>query len=390
MRVKAYITGKVLRWSRETAKYSILDVSLKMKCPVKTIDDWENEKEYPTIKQAEELSKIYRRPLAIFFLPEPPTDFQTLRDFRRNIDQSEYSTALVFIIREIQQKQNWIREILVSDGEPPLDFIGRYNVNSPVKEIADDIINEIGLFKDPFEKDVLEKWINKVESRRIFVCRSGNIHSHLPLDIEDIRGFAVCDRIAPFIFINSKDSKNGQLFSLIHELAHIWIDSSGVSSFKYDDFSAESVSGFDPIEVLCNRVAAEILMPEVQVRSIMKHNDIMNLDNLDNVSKELNVSSYALIVRLLNFGIINYKVYNNYKEVLENRYNEFVMLESKKKKKGGPDWYFMQVRRNSKALTHLVFSLYKGGKISGTEASSVLNVKINKFSKMEGVLHKNE
>jgi len=97
MREKAYLTPELLKWARITAKMKSSEVAHKLKLSPEKFDSWESGEEYPTIKQAEKLSKLYRRPLAVFYLPEPPKDFQTLRDFRRKENQEEYSTALTFL-----------------------------------------------------------------------------------------------------------------------------------------------------------------------------------------------------------------------------------------------------------------------------------------------------
>ncbi len=117
MREKAIITPNILRWARETSKMSIEQVALKTKVKEEKIALWEIGEDFPSINQLGKLSKLYRRPIAIFYLPEPPSDFQTLRDFRRNIASKEYSTALTFLIRDIQSKQSWFSDFLLKRKE---------------------------------------------------------------------------------------------------------------------------------------------------------------------------------------------------------------------------------------------------------------------------------
>ncbi|MCX6152780.1 MAG: XRE family transcriptional regulator [Candidatus Kapabacteria bacterium] len=382
MKDKAYITGSVLKWSRETAKLSIDQVARTMKKDPASIAAWENEADYPTIKQAEKLSEMYKRALAVFFLPVPPKDFDTLKDFRGKNEQRDFSTALTFYIRELQQKQNWLIEQLESDREEELKFLGKFALNSKVIEIANDIKNEIGFDSLKNLKEPLRDLINKVEQKRIFVSLSSNFHSRSLLNTAEVRGFAICDKLAPFIFINTADSKNGQLFTLMHELAHLWLNSSGISNI---DFRESLNSIYDPIEILCNEVAAEILMPIRLIREAFKGKNI-TIDLISNFSKEINVSSFALAVRLLKNNLIKNEFFYHIKSIFEKRYNEFLKKEESKEKTGTPSPFLLQVRKNSRAFSNYVYQNYKSGRINGAEASSLLKIKINNFSRMERYL----
>jgi len=291
MREKAIITPNILRWARETSKMSISVVALKIKVKEEKIELWEKGEDYPSINQLEKLSKLYRRPIAIFYLPEPPSDFQTLRDFRKSTYYKEYSTALTFIIRDIQSKQSWLSDFLKEEGENQLDFIGRFNSKSSVEEISSDILKTLNI--NPIEKtqDILKYWVEKIEQKRIFVSLSSNIHSHLKIDIDEVKGFAISDKYAPFIFVNSADGKNSQLFTLLHELTHLWINESGVSSFDIIDFrNSKDLKKIDPIEVLCNRVTAEILMPKASVISFSKDYKTITSSVVEKIAKEMRVS----------------------------------------------------------------------------------------------------
>jgi Zn-dependent peptidase ImmA (M78 family) len=328
----AYITGSVLKWSRETAKLSIDDVARTFKKEPNVINAWENETEFPTIKQAEKMSNMYKRPLAVFFLPVPPKDFDTLKDFRGLNEQKDYSRALTFYIRELQQKQEWLREQLESDREDELEFIGNFNVNSKVSDIANNIKDVIGFNSSSEFDNPLKSIIDLVEKKRIFVSLSSNVNSHLLIDINEVRGFALFNKLAPFIFINTADSKNGQLFTLMHELAHLWLSSSGVSNLEFREIIN---TNYDPLELLCNEVAAEILMP-ISLLSEMFKNKNITIDNITEVAKIIKVSSYALAVRLFKLKKMNYDTFIQAKTIFEKRYIDFLKREESKVKTGTP------------------------------------------------------
>ena len=331
MKIKAIITPNILRWARETSKMSIETVALKIKVKEESIDLWEEGDDYPTINQLEKLSKLYRRPISVFYLPEPPSDFQTLRDFRKSRDFNEYSTALTFIIRDIQSKQSWLSDFLKEESEQPLDFIGKFNKNDDIKLIAKNIKKVLEIDDHYYNNDILRYWTDKIEQKGIFVSLASNIHSHLKINIEEVKGFAITDKYAPFIFINSADSKNSQLFSLIHELAHLWVNASGVSAFDFIDFrDTNELNKYDPIEVLCNKVTAEILMPEKKIRSLFKSNSEITHELIERKAREIKVSSFALLVRLVNMNIISTTIFNSYKKVFNEKYEDYLEIQAKK------------------------------------------------------------
>ncbi len=389
MREKAIITSNILRWARETSKMSIDQVALKIKVKKEKILLWESGEDFPTINQLEKLSKLYRRPIAIFYLPEPPSDFQTLRDFRRNTAFNEYSTALTFIIRDIQSKQSWLSDFLKEEGKNKLDFIGKFNSNTSAEVIASDIIKTLEIEPSVKNQDILKYWVDKIEQKRIFVSLTSNIHSHLRIDINEVKGFAIADKYAPFIFVNSADVKNAQLFTLIHELTHLWINASGVSSFDLIDFrNSNDLNKYDPIEVLCNRVTAEILMPKASIYSILKNYKTITPEIVEKIAKEMRVSSFALSVRMLNLRIISQIQFNQFKKVFREKYDEYLESQSNKpKQKGGPSYYILKIRKNSKAFTSYIYGYYKNGKISGYEANKLLDIKVSNFKKLEKHLY---
>jgi len=127
MSQKAYITPNVLVWARESARMPIEIAASKVNVSAARLKEWEEGSEQPTIKQAQTLAKAYKRPFALFFLPEIPKDFQPLQDFRSK-NAKDLTTASIFIIREIQSKQSWISEVYSDNNEKPLPFVGRFSL----------------------------------------------------------------------------------------------------------------------------------------------------------------------------------------------------------------------------------------------------------------------
>lgn len=387
---KAYITPNVLKWARESAKIAEETAARKVAVTKEKIKEWENGESQPTIKQAQTLAKVYKRPFAVFFLPDIPKDFQLLNDFRKN-GSKPLTTSSIFIIREIQQKQTWISEANKENNEPKLPFVGRYSLNDNPKDVAADILNTLSLNPSNYQfENPIKEWIESAERNGIFVSRTSFIHSKLKLDSEELQGFAIADPFAPFIFINSDDWQAPQLFTLVHELSHIWIAESGISN----DANPEVINKgkFHPIELFCNEVASNVLMPEeliISMRASLK----LNSKELFSVAKKIGVSSYAFLVRLLSLQLISIEEYNKLKKEADIAFYEFKQRENEKKLRakvssGGPSYFLLQLNRNSKLFTQTVLDAFRGGTIEATLASNLLNVQTNKFNKLEAQIYK--
>jgi len=379
---KAYITPKVLKWARESAKMTLEVAASKVNKTAEQLNEWEEGINYPTIKQAEKLAKTYKRPFALFFLPEIPNDFQPLQDFRKS-DSKELTTGSVFIIREIQQKQSWLSEVIEESGDPALSFIGRFNISGDPKIVANDIIKTLEIKSDfTSESSPIKYWIDKIEAKGIYVSRTSFIHSRLLLDKEELQGFAIADPYAPFVFINSQDWDAPQLFTLIHELAHLWIAKTGISN----DIELDSKNS-NPIERFCNEVAANVLMPEGIIRSF-DSSVFTSSNSIYKHARLMGVSSYALLVRSMKLGLISLPIYNQLKKEVQRDFEEFVKKQEEKKlkakqKEGGPNPYLLRVNKNSRLFTQFVLDAFRGGNIEPTQASSLLNTSIIIFQNLK-------
>ena len=391
MAEKAYITAGVFRWARESAKMSEEMAASKVAVSIDVFNAWEKGEEYPSIRQAQLLAKAYRRPFALFFLPEIPSDFQPLQDFRR-AGSKALSTSSVFIIREIQQKQAWIRDLNEENHQKAVPFIGRFSIKDHPERVAADILATLTI--NPLQytstNPILE-WIQKAESAGVFISRTSFIHSRLKLDSTEIQGFAIADNLAPFVFINSDDWNAPQLFTLVHELAHLWIAETGISNDTEPSINRE---GSNPIELYCNDVAAHALMPETFVERLGEKT-FCNENEVYKQARRLGVSSFALLVRAYSLGLLSLGEYRQLKQLAEIEFQAYLKREEAKKikeknkeDKNAPSYYLLQLNRNSRLFTQTVLDAFRGGEIEPTMASNLLNVQVNKFPKLEAQLFK--
>lgn len=389
---KANITPKVLKWARESARMDEATAASKVSVPIQKLKDWEEGITQPTIRQAKTLAKSYRRPFALLFLTAIPKDFQPLQDFRKRGSKT-LGTASIFIIREIQQKQSWISEVYEENNEPKVPFVGKFSMKDDPSKVSEDIIKTLNIRVPNYEtENPIKEWISKAEKRGIFISRTSFIHSRLTLDSDELQGFAIADSYAPFIFINSDDWEAPQLFTLVHELAHIWIAASGVSNEVDPDIKEKEK--FHPVELYCNEVAANALIP-LKLISNVDESTFKSTKDVFKVSRSLGVSSFAFLVRALNLKLISFMEYERLKQEAIIEYKAFLKREEEKKlkqesreKKGGPNPYLLRLNKNSRLFTQIVLDAFHGGSVEATLASNLLNTPVNKFSSLEAQLYK--
>ena len=390
MAEKAYITPNVLKWARESARMSEEIAASKVSVSVEKLKEWEDGTQQPTINQAETLARAYRRPFALFFLPEIPRDFQPLQDYRRKTSKP-LGTASVFIIREVQQKQAWISEVYEENQDKKLSLVGKFSLRDNPVDVADDILRTLDI--NPFHYSLdrpIREWIDKAESKGIFISRTSFIHSRLKLDSEELQGFTISDPYAPFVFINSEDWDAPQLFTLVHELAHIWIAESGISNEIEPDIKSRET--FHPVERFCNEVAANALMPTITMRSL----NIRSFDSSDSVfrtAKKFGISSFALLYRALKLEIITIQKYRLLKAEAQKDFDDYLLRQEEKKamklvSTGGPNPYLLRLNKNSRLFTQIVLDAFRGGSIDPAQASSLLNTQVNNFHKLEAQLYR--
>jgi Zn-dependent peptidase ImmA (M78 family)/DNA-binding XRE family transcriptional regulator len=383
-RVEALITASVLSWARKTAGMSVEEAAKKLGRPTTDIIAWEAGDKKPSIAQARKASEVFNRPLALFYLPEPPRDFYTLRDYRSLpfAHIGGYGVRLTRLIKNVQERQQWARDFLREEGVAPLKFVGSASCGDSAYDVGKQMLSVLKI--DPDEQcscgsrpEALRLWLRKTEEAGIFVFREGGI------DLTECRGFLASDDIAPFIYLNSKDAKAAQMFTLVHELAHLWINQSGVSNLEqFGDYSSET----DEVESFCNKVASEVLLSRTKFEiewERLSHLRVIE-DKIENLSRTFKVSEEVVARRLLNEKYISQARYVELREQYQRRWKELEPAEKNhaKTRKGGPSYYKVKVVCNGYAFTRTVIAAFYGGNILGREASALLGVKLNHFSKL--------
>lgn len=345
---KIDINKEILIWAINRSGLN-LDI-IKKKFP--KIDKWLNDEDKPTIKQAEQLAKMLYIPFGMFFTRALPEDEITIPFFRTKGEQRKLSPELIDTIHIIKQRQDWIKEYFLQTGNEPLDFVGTVSLEDDINDVSAKIKNRLGL-KENWAA-VFNTWQHAfnyfkeaVEEIGIFVIINGIVgnNTRRKLDVQEFRGFVITDKLAPFVFINGQDARAAQIFTLAHELVHVWLGKSAIFDLR------ELLPADDKTEQFCDRVAAEFLVPQNAIRDIWEtYKD--DEDKYQKLAKHFKVSELVIARRALDINLIN-------KEQFLNFYKYYLNKERIKYK--GGDFYLVQLQRVGKNLVKLYTSLLKKG-----------------------------
>jgi Zn-dependent peptidase ImmA (M78 family) len=350
MRVE--IKPALLRWARERAGFSLSGLSRRF--PQLVV--WERGEALPTMKQVERFAKATYTPVGYLFLPEPPIERVPIPDFRTV--ENEYigrpSPNLLDTLYICQQRQEWYRDFARTMGDEPLSFVGSANLTSDLATIAADMRHALGFDLEerrntPSWTDALRRFIEQADALGILVMCSGVVlnNNRRHLDPGEFRGFAMADDLAPLVFVNGGDTKAAQMFTLAHELAHIWLGQSAVS-----DVQASLIPGHK-IERWCNRVAAELLVPLDVLRTEYKKSEELGSE-VARLARRFKVSTLVILRRIHDAGgLTQEQLWQEYARELER-----LRLISRA---SGGDFYLTQAARLSKRFARaLIVSTLEG------------------------------
>ncbi len=367
---KAFINPEIISWARQRCGYTPGLMAKKLNTKIDRYLSWEDGKDQPTFKQAQKLASVVHVPFGYFFLREPPTEDLPIPDLRRvgGTPLGKPSPELIETVRSVMAKQEWFKDYLLENGAEPLEFVGRFNFQEvDPSVIVEDIcsvleINNAPDFRKGDSDAYLSRLIKACEEKRILVMRSGIVgtNTHRKLNVSEFRGFAIADRFAPLVFINSADARTARLFTLIHELAHLWIGSSGVSSAEPDDQREEA---------FCNQVAGEFLVPKDEFDELWGDDVSMNI-NFVNLSSHFHVSTLVIARRALQFSRISKASYQDFYKA---------ELERFKNQGGGGNFYRNSTARNSSVFARAVIREALRSKMLLRDAGKLLDISPSKI-----------
>ena len=384
--VKALITPEVLKWARERRiKLEIDYAAKKLKVDTERLEAWESGTEQPTFVQLKKIAKLYKTHISIFYLPEPPTDFQPLTDYRVlpehfAIDEEQIYRLNANIV-EAYERREMLIELYELLEQPPPEIMLNVEGGADQKRAAEKITEFLAFSRaqlqqanDPYA--ALKFWKQTVEAKGVLVCQT-SVNTHLSVELETVRGFCIAQKPFPVIVVNPKDSPYGRIFTLIHELVHIAL---GESVIQNTDFEEENTPNLDPIEVFCNQVAADVLVPENELLETV--NLEMLEEDLPRISKHFHVSPEVIMRRLLTLKKISRRNYYMY------RNRQLAMYRNAPARTGGAAPYHNRLLNTSgEYFARTAFTAYYEQKITRAELASVLsNCDTKHLAKIESAI----
>ncbi|HHB76173.1 MAG TPA: ImmA/IrrE family metallo-endopeptidase [Desulfobulbus sp.] len=382
---EALITPNVLKWARKRAQFTPDGAAQKVPVRPERFIAWEEGKKYPTFRQAKKLAKAFHVPFGYFFLPAPPKEKIDIPDLRTvgGRVRPDFSLEFIDLYHDILRKQDWFREYRLQEGVRPLPFIGEFSVDSDFKEVADDIRQDLTI-DDQLRassrswEQFITRLIEQVEKAGILVFRNSIVgnNTHRPLSVDEFRGLAISDPIAPLIFINSRDAKSAQIFTLAHELAHLWLGASGVSN---PILKTKKIENHDQkVEIFCNKTAAELLVPETAFL-VDWDQELSSQDNITLLSKKYRVSTLVIARRGYDLNLLSYDEFQEfYLDALQ--YDRRVKARLNKSD-GGPGSFMMQKMRNGRLFSQAVTTAAFEGRLPLRVGADLLGIKPAKLKK---------
>lgn len=373
------VKPELIRWAIKRSRLPLEDLSQTFP----KIDEWQRGERMPTLRQLEQFANRTMTPLGYFFLDSPPDETLPIPDFRTVGDTpiQRPSPNLIETVHTMQRRQAWMREYVIESGQEALDFVGSAkNVQNTVS-LAARIRETLGLNTDWAEVHI--KWEDALRTLRTSAERIGilvvaasvvGLNNHRPLDAEEFRGFVLCDDYAPFVFVNGADSKSAQMFTLAHELVHVWIGRGGLFNL------IKTLPHDDQTEQFCNQAAAEFLVPGYKLSA--RWNELRTGDRpFHDIARMFKVSPIVAARRALDLGLINRDRFFAFYRREQQEWREKKAEEKTKEKTGGPDFYAVQDVRLGRRFAYAVVRAVREGRLLYREAYQLTDLKGETFNR---------
>ena len=395
-RVFENISPATMIWARKDAGYpDIESAAKKLGHAPEKISGWEEGKSRPTVAELRKVAKVYHRPPCFFCQEEIQEEFKIQRpvDFRSlsRDDPEHWTPNLIFMIRQAHDRQEWAQELLGDEAESQ-GWVASTSVNK-IKDpepLAEKIRDWLGISDRKQRecsnaRDFLEVLIRLVESKGVFVSRyRPDMNRYRSIEPRIFRGIALTDAVAPLVVLNPKDAVRGQIFTLLHELVHLWVDAPGLSNREPDRYAN---TGNRKIEAVCNRIAGLVLMPERWfLAEWEKHFHLSDDVRIQAVSDVFLVSKESVARRLYDNDEMTWERYM----ALRERYQGERQVEKERKKAGNSQKsYGVGMSRGRRVyLEHgarfvdLAFENYQDQEISVVWLSRVVDMGVMSLGKL--------
>ncbi len=348
------VKPELLRWAVERSRVDELVLSTRFP----QLGAWEREERQPTLKQLEAFAKATHTPLGYMLLPEPPVERLPIRDLRTGVrSPGRPSADLLDTIYAMQRRQDWLRESRIESEAEPVEFVGSARLGDDPAAVGREMRRMLGLddgwaSKVPSWREAVSELRRRIEQLGVMAVINGVVgnDTHRKLDVNEFRGFALSDPYAPLVFVNGADAKSAQMFTLAHELAHVWLGSEG-----------EGLSGFDGIfpggtriETFCDQAAAELLVPAAELKELWRTIKGAH-DAFERVARHFKVSQIVAGRRAMDLALVDRKAFFAF-------YDAYTKTERQQSKpSGGGDFYNNQnTRVGARFAASVIFAAMEG------------------------------
>lgn len=391
-RVDAVVKPELLVWARESAGYTVADAAKKAQVKPEALVMWESDIGHPSIPQLRKLANVYKRPLAAFFLPAPPTTPAPPHDFRRlpaDVSRAP-SPELLLEMRRARRRRAVALELLDESNQPGSELPLRGSTNDDPDALAEAVRSWLGVSLDEQsewvgEYDAVNGWIGAFERRGVLVFQPGDV------SLDEMRGFSLNERVLPVIVLNAKDSPRGRVFTMMHELVHVALSRGGVCDPLRIGRLARNQD--EQVEVFCNRVAGAILVP---AGPLLSHPHVAATrgprewddQTIELLAERFAVSREVILRRLLILGRTTDEFYEQKRDEYLAQYR---LAAARARERGGfAPLPVVTIRDHGRQYTRLVLNALDSERITFADASDYLGVRLKHLDAITGLLERAE
>ena len=378
------VRPELIRWAINRSRLPLVDLTKAFP----ELDHWLKGVQGPTYKQLENFARKTMTPLGYLFLDEPPDEGLTIPDFRTVGDMpiDRPSPNLLETIQVMKRRQAWMRDYLIEQGQEPLDFVGRSQPTTNVVSFAGRMREKLGLSTDWAEahatwEEALRTFRDAAERIGVLVASSAvvGLNNHRALDPQEFRGFVLCDKYAPLVFVNGADSKSARMFTLAHELAHVWLGQDGLFNL------IKMMPHDNKTERFCNQVAAEFLIPGRKLSERWAEASA-SVKPFLTIARWFKVSPVVAARRALDLDLITKSQFFAFYKSDQEEWQQRKAEQKTKEKKGGPNFYAVQDSRLGKRFAYAVVCAAREGRLLYREAYQLTDLKGETFDTYANLL----
>lgn len=386
------IAKGLLEWARKSAGFNQALAAKRLGVSIETVGKWEAGTLHPTIKQLRNIGRIYKRPLAVLLLPQAPRDFDALRDFRtgQGTEEVEWSPELHAEYKRALSQREVFLELseLAAESLPESKALPEISMADSPEAAAQEIRTALGLGEEeligPDPGAALTAWVRHIERLGVLVLQTKRV------GVEEMRAFSISEWPYPVIAVNGGDWVRSKIFSVLHEIAHLALNTGGLCDLHE---ARQNHDREDEIEHFCNSVAASVLVPSAvlvahPVVTTREVGHSWTLEELTEIARPFAVSSESLLLRLVSINLATWDLYWTRRRELDQEYARAFerRAQQRAERKGGPSYYVVKARDLGHGYVTSVLDAFQSRAISALDVADYLDVKFEQLPKLEQVV----